>query len=141
MVVRKYWVDPEGDMVKDTELKPELIELHQANSDWVENTAEQTDETSVFYLTTALEPGDTSDLFDTFRLSERLVEINEDGLVITSEKQGDKTIYTYNYPYDGYQCYIEAEAQSIQTHNGTDAVRSIWGVENVTASGTSLSVG
>ena len=52
----------------------------------------------------------------------------------TTTYDGDKTIYTYTYHYDGNAFIIEADVQAIQTHNADDAIRSQWGVNNVTTS-------
>lgn len=132
LVVRKYWTK-NG---KDTTLNPSLIELG-LKSDWTENTKEATTEMSVYYLTSQLGVGETSQVIETVRVDGIVLT---DGKKVEKEKVGDKTIYTYTYKYDGYAFNIEAEAQAVQTHNANDAIKSIWGVDNVTASGNSLSV-
>ena len=50
------------------------------------------------------------------------------------------TVITYVYDYDGYKICLEAEAQSVQTHNAQKAVMSLWGMPNVTVSGSTLTV-
>ncbi|MBR6732073.1 MAG: hypothetical protein IKL91_05095, partial [Bacteroidales bacterium] len=41
-------------------------------------------------------------------------------------KDGNRTIYTYVYKYDGCAFYIEADVQAIQAHNAQDAIESQW---------------
>ena len=137
LIVRKYWTK-EGQTVKDTELKPALIELGLAKG-WKENEKEATDsgEMSVYYLTSQLGAGDTSQAIETVRVNSKVLT---EGQKVEKEKVGEKTIYTYTYKYDGYSFNIEAEAQSVQTHNANDAIKSIWGVDNVTVSGNTLTV-
>ena len=64
-----------------------------------------------------------------------------DDVTVTSERKGNKTIYTYVYKYDGYSIAIEADCQSLQIHNVNDAIKSVWGVDNVTVSDEVLTVG
>lgn len=131
IVVRKYWTK-DG---KDMELDPGLIEL-KTTGKWAENKAEATDEMSVYYCKKQLKPGDVSQLVESVRINDVVL----DDKTVRSEKDGNATIYTYTYKYDGYAFNIEAEAQGVQTHNANDAIQSIWGVSNVSASGTTLSV-
>ena len=63
-----------------------------------------------------------------------------DDLSYTTEKKGNKTVYTYEYEYDGYSIAIEADCQSLQIHNVNDAIKSVWGVDNVSVSGKTLTV-
>ena len=43
--------------------------------------------------------------------------------------------------YDGKYICLEADVQSIQTHNPNKAIRGEWGVTNVSAADGSLTVG
>lgn len=156
LTIRKYWMkaDPEtGKLVKDTTLKPSLIHLAYGGKDynngaWTINPVERTTEASTYYLNTVLAKNKPSaNLFDTFWIDESLVDSKN---IITSESEPTsdtdegmttttKTI-TYTYKYDGYIACIEADVQSIQTHNVNDAIESLWGVPNVSASGGKVTV-
>lgn len=153
MSIRAYWTytDEKGNRVKDNELDPGLIELYYVDdagkqsdyndSAWKLNAAETTTERKVYYLTDVLEgKKDSALLFNKFRVSDDIIK----NVTIETEtiKEGDttQTIYTYIYDYDGYRACIEADVQSIQTHNGADAVTSLWGVENVTAADGKITV-
>ncbi len=136
LVVRKYWTDAEN--VKDTELDPGLIELGLGKG-WKENKKERTEsgEMSVYYLTSQLGVGDTSEAIKNVRVDKSIATMKNKP---TTTQKGNKTVYTYTYKYDGYSFNIEAEAQGVQTHNANKAIKSIWGVDNVTASGKTLTV-
>lgn len=142
IVLRKYWRDAEGNKITDIEEKdgkyPELevIKLELAEgSNWQENTGETTAERKVYYYKNAVQPGEETDsLTSTLTLDGSVADF------FTVSGPDDNGVITYAYEYDGRQICIEAEAQSIQTHNAQDAVRSIWGVTNVTASGSTLTV-
>ena len=67
---------------------------------------------------------------------EEKVEVTEE----TTEQKGNQTIYTYTYAYDGYQICVEADVQSVQTHNPQETIESTWGVRNVTVSGNKVTV-
>lgn len=153
MSIRAYWTytDENGNRVKDNELDPGLIELYYVDdagkrsdyndSAWKLNAAETTTERKVYYLTDVLEgKKDSALLFNKFRVSDEIIS----NVTIETEtiKEGDttQTIYTYIYDYDGYRACIEADVQSIQTHNSADAVTSLWGVENVTAADGKITV-
>jgi len=156
--VRTYWVytDENKNRVKDTTLDPGYIELYYVDdegvrsdfntSDWQLNNAESTTERKVYYLSNVLEGGkdgvDSPLLFNKFCVSNKIVSA-EDGnfhVEASTSDDGKQTIYTYYYDYDGYRACIEADVQSIQTHNSGDAVLSLWGVENVTAADGKITV-
>ena len=139
-IIRTYWVDEKDN--KNVELDPDLIKFKYENKDyntsaWQINDQETTKERKVFYLTNALEPGKTT--------APILNKLQIDGAVLddvsytTEEKEG-KTVYTYTYAYDGYRACVEADIQSLQPHNIDQAIKSSWGVQNVTASGSKLTV-
>lgn len=133
VVVRKYWTK---DGKKATDLTPDLISI-VSTGDWFINDAETTDEMTVYYCKKQLNKGDTSQLVEAIRIDDN-EKIDLDEKTVKTEKDGDTTIYTYIYKYDGYSVNIEAEAQAVQTHNADDAIKSVWGVDNVKASGGSL---
>ena len=143
LTVRKYWVK---DGKKDTTLSPDLIKLSYNGKDynsgaWTLNSAENkgSKETSTYYLKKVL-PGTgdknavTEPLFNELTIDKSVadeanVTVSED----TSRSTETKKVYTYEYDYDGYTFYIEADVQAIQTHNVNDAISALWGVSNVSA--------
>lgn len=125
VVVRKYWTDDEG---KDTEVKPELIELalaEPAGYKWTK--VDETDETSIYYLNKPIASDQIVELFSGIRINEAVVA--EGRKVETKETKDGVTTINYTYEYDGLKFNVEAEAQSVQTHNAKDAIKSVWGVD------------
>ena len=132
VVVRKYWTKPEkkdgknvDTGVKDTSLTPDQIVLAQA-SGWTVKDGESP-ETKVYYYAKPVAAGDTVKLFDSVKVASSVAtdpEIDK----ATDEETG-VTIVTYKYAYDGYTFHVEAEAQSVQTHNAAQAIKSVWGVD------------
>lgn len=141
LTVRKYWVDPKTGE-KTTVLHPKYIKLKYNDSDyntsaWQINDSETTTESATYYYSSELDPGaETELLFNKLVIDGKVAEIGE----VKETKEGSKTIYTWEYKYDGYTFYIEADVQAIQTHNVNDAIHSQWGVYNVTAGDGSLTV-
>ena len=139
LTVRKYWVK---DGKKDTKLNPELIKLTYNgdaynSSDWELNPKENTEETQTYYLKKKL-PGKSKEnkgytplLFNELTIDKSVADAYTEHK--SEDKQGNKTVYTYTYDYDGYTFYIEADVQAIQTHNVNDAIGALWGVSNVSA--------
>lgn len=162
--IRKYWcyteVDENGNKtrVKDTTVDPSLIELYYVDennnrtdfntSAWQRNDAESTNEREVYYLTGVLKgEADAPVLVNRLCVNGKIVSQDDEDHYfnvypeeITTEDGKKQTIYTYEYAYDGYRVCIEADVQSIQTHNSADAVTSLWGVENVTAADGKITV-
>ena len=131
VVVRKYWTKPEkkdGKNVdtgeKDTSLTPDQIVLAQA-SGWTVKDGESP-ETKVYYYANPVAAGDTVKLFDSVKVAS---SVATDPVI--DKKTDDKgvTTVTYKYAYDGYTFHVEAEAQSVQTHNAAQAIKSVWGVD------------
>ena len=122
LIIRKYWAGAEG---KDPTLTPDMIGISIGNG-WKKSTAESTDETTMLYYTEKLAAGATSPAaVKGITVSDKVldaVDINEE-----SEKVGNKTIYTYEYAFDGCAMVIEAELQAVQTHNADEALISVWG--------------
>lgn len=143
MIITTYWHntdDPEGD--PDPKKDPGLIELtfnddeYNKNA-WQINDDETTSQRRVFYLKEVL-PGNTtsSPVVNKLRVNNKILEDVEE----TTEQKGNQTIYTYTYAYDGYQICVEADVQSVQTHNPQETIESTWGVRNVTVSGNKVTV-
>ena len=140
LILTVYWIDPEGE--KDPTKDPGLIELtynddpYNTNA-WQINDNETTDERRVFYLNEILPNNTTSSpVVNKLRVNNKIL----DDMEVTTEKKGNQTIYTYTYDYDGYQICVEADVQSVQTHNPKETIESTWGVRNVTVSGNKVTV-
>ena len=133
--------DDKGEKVTDLKEEggkyPELdmIRLDFAGGGWQKNDAETTPEREVYYYGSAVAPGrSTPDLVTGLTLDSSITQ------AVTRDPAEGGTVVTYKYKYDGWQLCIEAQAQSVQTHNADEAIKSIWGVQNVSASETSLTV-
>ena len=135
LTVRKYWVDPEGR--KATYLSPDLIHLtyngKACNTEaWQINPREHTAESDTYYLTRILKAEETSPLlFNELTIDKSIVD--NENLTRTETREGNKIVYHYEYDYDGYKFFLEADVQAIQTHNANAAIDSLWGVGNVSA--------
>lgn len=145
VTIRKYWMekDEDGNLVKSSALNPDRIKLYygkegEYNSKyWKLNTKENkgSKETSTYYYKASLSSGELSEpLFDTLKIDATIADFGE--IKTTETQEGNKTVYTYEYQYDGCVFYIEADVQAIQTHNANDAIRSQWGVDNITVNYT-----
>ena len=137
IVVRKYWKDKNGNKAKDIDKEfLDKIQLTFANPNlWQKNDEETTAEREVYYYRNIVPAGGVTE-----PLISKLTVDSSVALKYTVADPDEKNVIRYSYDYDGYQVCIEAEAQSIQTHNAQAAVRSIWGVTNVTASDSTLTV-
>ncbi len=135
VILTKSWVNEDGK--KDTTLDPALIDLHLTGNGWVVDNEASTAERTVLYYTDVLAVGETSSLLtDTIRIDENLsTKVYE----TVTEENGYKTI-TYEYAYDGYTFFLEAEVDAVQTHNAEEAIKSAWGVDVVIAADGSLSL-
>ena len=134
VLVRKYWTDKDGN--KTTALKPEMIETKLADG-WIEKDG-GSDETAIYYLKNQLPVGEDAVLFENLSISKDVMANGEGKTVDSKTEDGKtKTVITYTYEYDGYTFNVEAEAQSVQTHHASDAIKSVWGV-NASVSGDSI---
>lgn len=144
VVVQKYWKDGKGN--KTNEIEPTEIMLLSSGKDitdsswtsgggWIRSVDESTPETEVYYYSSILGSGATSEPLFT------AVRVNEDVLsdFDTKEEKVDDTHtnITYEYTYNGYSLCISAEAQAVQTHSAVKAMKSLWGVD-VSLSGGSI---
>lgn len=134
VIVQKYWLDKDGN--KDGSLDPELIKLsyndgydtHAYNeSNWKENKAEATKERHVYYLNESLKGNTDSPALFTH------VTIDKEIATTYTIDESQENVIKYVYQYDGYSFVIKVEAQSVQCNHGTKAIKSVWGVSNVTA--------
>ena len=146
LTVRKYWVGKDGK--KQTALDPEFIKLTYDGKDyntsgWKENTKEATPESRTFYLKKMLKASASSPLlFNELTIDKEVANLaNEEVTTREKTENGQKiTVIEYTYDYDDYTFYIEADVQAIQTHNVNDAIKSLWGVSNVSASNGTVTV-
>jgi hypothetical protein len=139
VLVRKYWTDKDG---KRLDLSPDYIDLMET-SDWTEvkGTKGINDEYWIYYLSEPLsndKNNNTKVLFTGFRIKENVKtegkkiligedEYESDEAASAAAKDGD--IITYTYTYNGCKFNVEVEAQSVQTHNSAEAIKSLWGVD------------
>ncbi len=150
LTIRKYWVNNAGtaEASKNTALSPDLIRLSYNGEDfnssaWAVNKDEHSDESDTYYLKTKLGAGkDSALLFNELTIDESIAEegnmdVNES---VKNVDGREVTVYTYTYDYNGCTFYIEADVQAIQTHNVNDAITSLWGVDNVSASNGTVTV-
>ena len=147
IIVRKYWVDKQGN--KSTKMDPALIKLTYKGSDynnsaWAVNPKEHTVESDTYYLKNKLGAGaDSALLFNELTIDGSVAELGNMKVITDEVTRPDGQIVkviTYSYYYDDFTFYIEADVQAIQTHNATDAVKSLWGVSNVSAGNGKVTV-
>ncbi len=144
VVVQKYWKDAKGN--KTNEIEPTEIMLLNGGKDitgsswtsgggWIRSADESTPETDVYYYSSMLESGATSEpLFTAVRVGENVLA----DFSTKEEKVDDThTNITYEYTFNGYSLCISAEAQAVQTHSAVKAMKSLWGVD-VSLSGSSI---
>ena len=144
MTIRKYWVetDENGKVVmtkdvtgksvpkKTTALSPDLIHLMNDGKDvcdsaWKEVKQESTTESKTYIYTKLLAGGAaTEPIFRQLQIDKSVAKVEDEPEVT---KEGNKTIYTYVYKYDGVAFFLEAEVQAIQPHNAQEAIASQWG--------------
>ena len=142
VIVNRYWKNSEGKTItKDTELEPEWIELNLVNEEvWLyddlSDDPDYSPEHMVLYYRDILPANmKTEPLSDTIRINP---EIARD-VTVSWRVEGNVTHYTYEYRYDGYSFYLDAEVNAVQTHNAVDAIRSAWGVDvTLSEDGTSI---
>ncbi len=146
IIIRKYWVDKNGN--KSPVMDPALIKLTYDGSPynsgaWAVNSKEHTKESDTYYLKTVLGGDETSaPLFNELTIDREVANLaNVHTTTTTTQTESGKvTVITYRYDYDDFTFYIEADVQAIQTHNASDALKSMWGVNNVSAGNGTLTV-
>jgi len=127
--VYKYWaeVDENGNITtKRPDLDPSLIDLHFTETDdWKidENTANNAERTTLYYTHILKHDEETSPFTDTLKIDDGIaIKVYQD-----VSQDGEYTVYTTTYDYDGLQFVIEAEVDAVQTHNAEAAMLSAWG--------------
>lgn len=144
IVIRKYWKDKNGkvhsfgDTVDGKTVAtpdPSMIKLNLANTSlWQKNDLETTTEREVYYYRNIVPAGGVTEPLT------KDISVDKSVLQKYTITGPVDNVYRYTYDYDGYKICLEAEAQSVQTHNAEKAVMSIWGMPNVTVSGSTLTV-
>ena len=141
IIIKKYWVNDDGS--KDTTMDPSLIHLTYGNNaynegPWMINDKETTPERTTYYYSQKLAGQETTPpVVNRLQLDSSIAtDVSDTNLIPSSE--GD--VYKYTYKYDGKTICIEADVQALQPHNINEAIKSAWGVENVSASGGTLTV-
>lgn len=135
MIIRRYWKDAAGNK---TETDPEYIRFSFGEEDyntaaWKENTAEKTQEQAVYYLTQALEDGaESAPLFDAVCIDPAVL----DGASFVTENGVTRP----EYADSGLTFVIEAEVQYVQAEQPDEAMKSAWGVQNVSIEGGIVTV-
>ena len=111
------------------EYDPSLIRTGYLTEDynsanWILDSAASTAERSVYYYRGILAADDPSaPLYDSLWVDPSVAQI----ATVTTTTEGDKTITTYTYAYDGYGFVVQAEVDAVQTHHAREAVLSAWG--------------
>lgn len=124
VTVYKYWLNADGEKMRN--LAPELIDLNLVNldSDWILDESSSTSERTVLYYNKLLKAGESTPIFsDTLTIDGILAsKVTE-----TVSKDGEYTVVTTSYDYDGVTFMLEARVDAVQEHNGEDAILSAWG--------------
>jgi len=121
VTVYRYWSDKEGNVLKDTSLKPEYIDLHFVEGNgWTIDTAASTPERTVLYYSgiLAADGGTSSPFADKLAISSEVATA-----IAASGEQG----VDGEYPYEEVNFHVEAVVDAVQTHNNPDAKTSAWG--------------
>ena len=124
VAVYKYWVDENGD--KFPEMNSAWIELgFLEGNGWTIDTESSTEERTVLYYSDLVAPGDTTEPF--------LESVTINNVILTkvtqeSHKEGNLTVITTTFVYNGKQFCIDVIADGVQDHNSDQAKLSAWGV-------------
>ena len=131
--IYKYWLDKNGNKLQN--LSPDLIDLHLVNlgSDWILDKASSTEERTVLYYNKLLYSGTSTPLFADSLAIDNMVasKVTQD-----VKKEGNYTVISTVYDYDGLTFCVEAAVDAVQEHNAKDAVLSAWGREITIGNGT-----
>lgn len=155
VVAYKYWtkIDENGETVKDLSLNQGFInvafntQLDDNGYGWIADpTYDKNNECKVFYYNIPIGPEGnvegfasyTSDFITGIGINsvitikegeiEKTISI-KDFYKKTETKEGNKTITTYDYLYNGKNFTLKVEADAVQTHNAEKAIKSAWGVD------------
>ncbi len=130
--IYRYWTKKEGDKDKKvTTLSPDLIKLNYTNTDrWVMLDPDVKDKecTELYYkgiLPAGQGEGSRAMFADAITIDGQVAA----DAVITEKKDGNTTVITTTYKYDGVEFHLKVEVDAVQTHNARDAIKSAWGVD------------
>lgn len=113
VTVYRYWTNGNG---KAVNLNPDYIELNfLTGNGWEEDTEASTAERKVFYYKDKLPVGD-----ETAPFADK----------ITINKAVATEISNGKYSYDDVSFHVKVTVDAVQTHNGTEAMKSAWGRTN-----------
>ena len=126
--IYKYWLDANGNKLRD--LSPDLIDLNLVNigTDWTEDEGARTKERTVLYYNKLLYAegqgaSETSLFADSLTIDDSIAKkVSQE-----TKKEGNYTTIITTYDYDGVSFRIEAEVDAVQEHNAQDAIWSAWG--------------
>lgn len=146
-IIRKYWTDQDGNKLSNITISnngeeeiveainPDYIELLGMDDAWLLNPAESGRESSVYYLSHLLSSGEVSEtLISGFRINKGVL----DHYVEEKEITDNGSIVNVTYLYDDLRLNLEIEIQSVQANE--NAIRSVWGVDNIVIDGRNLRV-
>ncbi len=123
---KKGWVSGNGE--KQYSLDPTLIQIIPADNDKWE-LKDVTPERMVFYYTDILKSGATTPVPLTKGL--RILPGIVDMVTVSEVQQGEKTLITYNFVYDGVKFVVEAQVDAVQSTHSAFSVPSAWGTAYV----------
>ena len=131
VTVYRYWVDKDGNRfdVYDKDGKDilnSMIDLHFLEGNgWVIDHNSDTKERTVLYYQNVLNAETVTPLFaDTLRIDNSIVDYAE----IKTTTTGTGSYKTATWVADGLKFMIEVEADGVQNHNATAAIKSAWGL-------------
>ena len=124
--VFKYWLDKDGNKLAD--LNSKWIELNfVTDGDWrIDDTAwSSTEERTILYYAKAVAPGgETTPFMDSITINDViLTKVSQE-----SHKEGNLTVITTTFVYNGCKFCIEVIVDGVQDHNADQAKLSAWGV-------------
>lgn len=124
VAVYKYWLDPSGN--KTPALDSEWIKLEFVTGNgWSIDDSSSTEERTVLYYSPVLAGGTAS---APFLKSVTIDEKATKAVTKTETQEGNVTVITWTYDYNGYQFCLDVYVDAVQTHNVSDAKTSAWGV-------------
>ncbi len=126
--IYKYWLDADGEKLRD--LSPALIDLNLVNlgTDWIEDEGARTTERTVLYYNKLLY-AEGEGVSETPLFADSLIIDDSIAKKVSqkTETNGNYTTITTTYDYDGVSFRIEVEVDAVQEHNAEDAIWSAWG--------------
>lgn len=126
LTIRKYWVNADG--TKRTDLDPSLIKVTFVNGEqWLRDpqySDDSTERTVLYYHVPIAKGVKTVPATSQITVDSAVKAVIDQ---VSTTKEGNMTIITTTYTYNGLKFVLEAEAEGVQTHNAIDAIKSAWG--------------